>query len=180
MEFIMDNKIKIGDMVYFLDAKGGGKVLSINKKEVLVLTDEGFEETHSIATIFKRNNQNNKRLINAFVPNNIKKQSVKTKDKSIFKNKSQLVWEIDVHIENIVEHFYHLSNYEIINLQLEVCEEIILKAQRMKIRKLIIIHGKGQGVLRNEIHQMLYSFNLDFKDADYMRYSGGATDIFFR
>ena len=127
--------------------------------------EEGFEETHSLATIFKRNNQNNKRLINAFVPNNIKKQSVQSNDKSIFKNKSQLVWEIDVHIENIVEHFYHLSNYEIINLQLEVCEEMILKAQRMKIRKLIIIHGKGQGVLRNEIHQMLYSFNLDFKDA---------------
>ena len=64
--------------------------------------------------------------------------------------------------------------------QLEKCENIIHKALKAKIHKLVIIHGKGQGVLRNEVHNLLYSFRLDFKDSDYMRYSGGATDVFFR
>ena len=180
MYFIMDNRIKVGDIICFLDEKGGGKVVKVSHNDAVILTDEGFEEKHPLNSIIKINTQNNGRLINAFIPKNPEKKSKKNNEQSIFKKKNQLLWEIDVHIENLVEDFYHLSNYEIISLQLDICEEIIMKAQKMKVRKLVIIHGKGQGVLRNEIHQMLYSFNLDFKDSDYLKYSGGATDIFFR
>ena len=88
--------------------------------------------------------------------------------------------KIDIHIENLLDNFYHMSNYEIVNYQLDKCENIIHKALKAKVHKLVIIHGKGQGVLRKEVHNLLYSFRLDFKDSDYMRYSGGATDVFFR
>lgn len=175
----MDNKIKVGDIVCFLDDKGGGKVLSINDKKVLILDNEGFKQEYPLHTVIKKNNQYNQQLINAFIPKNTHKETTKKGKNSIFRKKTQLIWEIDVHIENILSDFYHMTNHEIISLQLEICEKIINVAQQKNIRKLVIIHGKGQGVLRNQIHQMLYSLNLDFKDADYLRYSGGATDIFF-
>jgi dsDNA-specific endonuclease/ATPase MutS2 len=73
-----------------------------------------------------------------------------------------------------------MSNHEIVSLQLQKCEDVIHNALKAKIRKLVIIHGKGQGVLRQEVHQLLQSFRLDYKDADYLKYSGGATDVFFR
>ena len=176
----MHNKIRVGDIICFLDATGGGEVLHVNETEATILNEDGFEEIHPLNALVKRNSHNIDQLLNAYIPDKPQKEVKKTHQQSIFKLKTQLVWEIDVHIENLLDDYYHLSNYEIISKQLDVCEEMILKAQKMNLRKLVIIHGKGQGVLRNEIHQMLYSFRLDFKDSDYLQYSGGATDIFFR
>ena len=176
----MDNKIRIGDKIKFLDSEGGGEVISILGDLYTILTNEGFEEKHSINAIIKVNEDLEKSLKKTYVPDGFKKLTKKVQKDSIFKSKTPLVWEIDIHIENLVDNFYHMSNYEIVNYQLDKCENIIHKALKAKVHKLVIIHGKGQGVLRKEVHNLLYSFRLDFKDSDYMRYSGGATDVFFR
>ena len=176
----MDNKISIGDKIKFLDFEGGGEVISISGNSYVILTNEGFEEKHSINAIIKVNEYQEKSLEATYIPDSFKKLTKKVQKDSIFKSKTPLVWEIDIHIENLLDNFYHMSNYEIVNYQLDKCENIIHKALKAKVHKLVIIHGKGQGVLRKEVHNLLYSFSLDFKDSDYMRYSGGATDVFFR
>lgn len=176
----MDNSLKVGDIIKFLDAKGGGKVISISGNDILVYTNDGFEENHPIHTLIKVDEQIEKTLKSTHIPSGFKKLSKKIEKDSIFKSRTSLVWEIDIHIENLLDNFYHMSNYEIVNYQLDKCENIIHKALKSKIHKLVIIHGKGQGVLRKEVHDLLYAFRLDFKDADYMKYSGGATDVFFR
>ena len=176
----MDNKIRIGDNIKFLDSEGGGKVISILGNSYIILTNEGFEEEHSINAIIKVNKDLEKSLKKTYVPYGFKKLNKKVQKDSIFKSKTPLVWEIDIHIENLLDNFYQMNNYEIVNYQLDKCENIIHKALKAKIHKLIIIHGKGQGILRKEVHNLLHSFRLDFKDSDYMRYSGGATDVFFR
>lgn len=175
----MDNKIRIGDKIKFLDSDGGGEVISIIDNLYIILTNEGFEEKHSINAIIKVNEDLEKSLKSTYVPDGFKKLTKKVQKDSIFKSKTPLVWEIDIHIENLLDNFYHMSNHDIVNCQLDKCENIIHKALKAKIHKLVIIHGKGQGVLRQEVHNLLYSFKLDFKDSDYMRYSGGATDVFF-
>ena len=176
----MDNNIRIGDKIKFLDSEGGGEVISISGNQFLISTDEGFEEFHSLQSIVKVDIAIEKTLKTTYVPVGFKKITKKLEKNSIFKSKSPLVWEIDIHIEKLLDNFHHMSNHEIVNYQLDKCENIIHKALKSKIHKLVIIHGKGQGVLRREVHNLLYSFRLDFKDADYMRYSGGATDVFFR
>ena len=176
----MDNNIIVGDTVDFLDTNGGGEVLSINDSIAIVLTKDGFEEEHRIDKLVKVNHALNKTLKSSYIPSGFKKTSKKLEKDSIFKSKTKLVWEIDIHIENLIENYYNLSNYQIVNYQLDRCEEILHKAIQSKIHKLVIIHGKGQGVLRKEVHHLLYSFRLDFKDSDYLKYSGGATDVFFR
>ena len=176
----MDNNIKVGDYVDFLDSQGGGEVISVNNNNAVILTKDGFEEEHHLTKLVKVDYDLNKTLKSTYIPSGFKKVSKKTDKNSIFKSKSKLIWEIDIHIENLVDNYYHLSNYEIVNYQLEKCEEILHKGLQSKIHKLVIIHGKGQGVLRKEVHHLLYSFRLDFKDSDYLKYSGGATDVFFR
>tara|TARA_B100000513_G_C11858872_1_gene172028 strand:+ start:84 stop:614 length:531 start_codon:yes stop_codon:yes gene_type:complete len=175
----MDNKIRIGDKIKFLDSEGGGEVISILENIYIILTNEGFEEKHSINNIFKVNHELEKSLKSTYIPNSFKKLNQDTKKKSIFKSKTPLIWEIDIHIENLIDNIHHMNNHEIVNYQLDKCEDIIHKALKAKIHKLVIIHGKGQGVLRQEVHNLLNSYQLDFKDSDYMRYSGGATDVFF-
>ena len=39
----MDNKIRIGDKIKFLDSEGGGEVISILENSYIILTNEGFE-----------------------------------------------------------------------------------------------------------------------------------------
>ena len=53
--YIMDNKIRIGDKIKFLDSEGEGKVISILGNSYIILTNEGFEEKHSINAIIKVN-----------------------------------------------------------------------------------------------------------------------------
>jgi hypothetical protein len=146
----------------------------------VILSTEGFEENHAIHTLIKVDYQKEDMLRSTYIPSDFKKLTKPKVDNFIFKSKSNLTWEIDIHIENIKDDFFAMSNHEIVSLQLQKCEDVIHNALKAKIRKLVIIHGKGQGVLRQEVHQLLQSFRLDYKDADYLKYSGGATDVFFR
>ena len=114
----MDNKIEVGDSVDFLDNNGGGKVISITATMALVLTNDGFEEEHRLDKLVKVNPEIHKSLKASYIPSGFKKISKKADKDSIFKSKSKLIWEIDIHIENLIDNYYHLSNYEIVNYQL--------------------------------------------------------------
>ena len=52
------------------------------------------------------------------------------------------------------------------------------RAQEKSISKIIVIHGVGEGVLKNEIRSFLSKKeNLEFFDASYADYGKGATEI---
>ena len=45
-------------------------------------------------------------------------------------------------------------------------------------KKLIVIHGVGEGVLREEVRKMLQFYeNVRFHDADMRKYGVGATEV---
>ena len=72
-----------------------------------------------------------------------------------------------------------MSNHEIVNYQLDKCENIIHEAIKTKfINWLSNYTGKGLKIIKKRSARNLLSFKLDFKDSDYMRYSGGATGVF--
>lgn len=89
---------------------------------------------------------------------------------------------IDLHIEKLTDDWKHMSNYEILSLQLKTFEKYYHLSVIHHQPSLIVIHGVGEGVLRNEIHDMLRlkkevkSFVNQFHPA----YGYGATEIFFQ
>lgn len=89
---------------------------------------------------------------------------------------------IDLHIEKICDDWQHMSNYEILSLQLKTFEKYYHLSVIHRQPSLIVIHGVGEGVLRNEIHDILRlkkevkSFVNQFHPA----YGYGATEIFFQ
>lgn len=91
------------------------------------------------------------------------------------------VREIDLHIENLRTSHSHLSNAEIIQIQMQTFETALAKAIHNGQSDLTVIHGVGKGVLKDAIHQVLKAeihvrhFICDWSP----KYGNGATQVFF-
>ena len=73
-----------------------------------------------------------------------------------------------------------MKNYDIVTYQINYCENIVRKAIKNNVYKLTIIHGKGSGVLREEVLYMLKKYDVETKDSFFEKHGGGATDVFFK
>jgi hypothetical protein len=92
--------------------------------------------------------------------------------------KASDVWEIDLHIEELLDSHIGWSNSEILLKQMTEFRSFFKKAQEKSIAKIIVIHGVGEGVLKNEIRSFLSKKeNVEFYDASYLEYGKGATEI---
>lgn len=172
----MVNKFSIGLPVAFLDEVGRGVVSEIiNSNEVLVITEDGFEEKYSINKLIIIKEENY--TLSSFKDIN-KDVSTCKKTSKPHKKKSDL-WEVDLHIENIIDQHETLSNYEIVTRQLNHCKFILEKAIKANITRLIIIHGRGEGVLKKEVLELLKNYKVRVKDANFQKYGLGATEVYF-
>ncbi len=89
---------------------------------------------------------------------------------------------IDLHIEKLTESWEHLSNFEMLTLQLGEFEKWLELAIAHRMESMVVIHGVGTGKLRDEIHEILkvkreVRFFINQYDP---RYGYGATEIFFQ
>ena len=89
---------------------------------------------------------------------------------------------VDLHIEKITDDWKHFSNYEIVSLQLKTFEKYYDLALAHHQPSLIVIHGIGEGKLRNEIHDILRLKRevKSFVNQYDSRFGYGATEIFFQ
>lgn len=89
---------------------------------------------------------------------------------------------VDLHIEKLTDHFIHLSNFEILTMQLNTFEKFYDLAVSHRQPSLIIIHGVGEGKLKSEIHEILKSKKevASFINQYHALYGYGATEIFFK
>jgi hypothetical protein len=86
--------------------------------------------------------------------------------------------EVDLHIEELVEDHRGWSNTDILLYQLEKFEKVLSSAFQTRKRKMLVIHGRGDGVLRNEIRMKLRDYpGIEVHDASYKNYGQGATEI---
>ena len=89
---------------------------------------------------------------------------------------------IDLHIEKLSDDWKHLTNYEILSQQLKAFEKYYELALAHIQPSLIVIHGVGEGRLRDEIHDRLRLKKevKSFVNQYHPLYGYGATEIFFQ
>jgi len=89
---------------------------------------------------------------------------------------------IDLHIEKLSDDWKDLSNYEIVNIQLKAFEKYYDLALAHMQPSLVVIHGVGEGKLRDEIHERLRLKKevKSFINQYHPLYGYGATEIFFQ
>ncbi|HLO38924.1 MAG TPA: Smr/MutS family protein [Lacibacter sp.] len=89
---------------------------------------------------------------------------------------------VDLHIEKISNEWKHLSNFEILTAQLREFEKYYELAVLHVQPTLIVIHGVGEGKLRDEIHDILRLKPevKSFVNQYHPLYGYGATEIYFQ
>ncbi len=115
----------------------------------------------------------------------------KKKEKEILKEKGDLpkkkmmlrpgisgpepVEEVDLHIEAILENHAGMSNGKILEAQLARFEIALVGAMRNKQKKIVFIHGLGNGKLKYEVRKRLDERKIRYQDASFKEYGYGAT-----
>jgi DNA-nicking Smr family endonuclease len=180
--------LKVGDRVGFLYEIGGGIIRKIENNQLYIVEDEdGFERPFRANELVEIHGTDFKLPDDAVAQINdddtiSEKHYISRKEIRTGSRKAIDIWEIDLHIESLVDSHAGMSNAEILTIQLKELRNFYHKAREKHIRKLVIIHGVGEGILRSEVRMFLGKKDgLEFYDADFRDYGKGATavDLFY-
>ena len=118
-------------------------------------------------------------------PDNSNEQSgkqIKTNSKSVSQSNTHGEIVVDLHIDKLLDNTIGMSHADILNYQMEKFKESLEKYRGEKGAKIIFIHGKGDGVLRHSIINILnYQYKkYQYQDASFQEYGYGATQVTIR
>ena len=172
---------KIGEKVSFLNEVGYGTVKAIITDRQIIIQDEtGFERKVTPKELVKIYGDSSEIVIadamESIRENVFDKANNQSNSDQIKKNNGK--WEIDLHTHQLLDSETGLSPSDLLRHQLAALKSFYREAREKRIKKLIIIHGVGKGVLKHEVRSFLSSqINLDFFDADFREYGKGATEV---
>lgn len=89
------------------------------------------------------------------------------------------ILEVDLHAEQLLETTAGMNSFDILNYQLDVVRNTLNENIKYKNKRIVFIHGKGDGILRNAIAQELrrkYPRCIS-QDASFQKYGFGATMV---
>lgn len=183
-------KFNVGDKVSFLNETGKGIVSKIiNKKMVNVTVEEGFEFPYAVSALIlieaaevseesEKEAPEEETKIDTSLLFQKKSYSDRPKrSKPHAQNNGMLEMEINLHIEELLDDYRGMSNAQIIQVQLRHFMSALDKAISNRYRKLIVIHGVGNGRLKQEVRAILSNEDIRFYDASYAKYGFGATEV---
>ncbi len=184
--------IQIGDTIRFLDSVGGGKVTRINKarKVVYVEDEDGFEiptaesqcvviQQHEVKTLNAVHGPSLHTLEVKQAADNGSTSAIPARQlrgNGKKEAKKEDILEVDLHIEKLVRVWHEMQPIEILNYQLTIFRKTMRDNLRYRGRKIVFIHGRGKGVLKNAICQALdHDFpQCTYHDASFAQYEFGA------
>ena len=168
----MKKKFEIGDKVKFIRSNDYGVIQSIiSERKVQVEDSSKFLSIVNIDEIIPFDKSTNSvSSYGNFTSNKEKNYNAKNLKKVI----SNLnVVKLDLHIENLSADYHMMTNFEIIQIQIKKCEDLIMKSLNSNVHKLIIVHGIGEGVLKKEVHDLLDRYQLRYFES----LNGGSTEV---
>ena len=89
--------------------------------------------------------------------------------------------EVDLHISALREKYDNLSPHEILNIQVRYFENALESAMLKGYRKVVFIHGIGNGALKQAITNRLNDYeNISVQAASFAKYGAGALEVNLR
>ncbi len=172
--------LKIGDRVKYIDDVGGGEIIEIHKSELTIEDEHGF---HVKVTV----NQVISEVPGGYSPTFKKESMPLIEQTSVQENEDLRAYhqdgkkpflEVDLHIHHLVADERHMTNHQMLGVQMKHVERILIAAKASKYQRLVLIHGVGNGTLRNEIRTFIASQkNCECHEARFEDYGYGATEV---
>ena len=164
---------QVNDKVVFLHENGGGIITRIEGGHYFVLDETGFERPFLACHLSPLIRSMNK--INFIDATKVEGE----KSNSLTRSQQAEIPTIDLHIEQLVDNHSNWTNHEIITYQLRAFRTFLDKCILQKSNRVVVIHGMGNGRLKEEIRIYLKGHKrYQFQDADFSKFGfGGATQI---
>ncbi|MDT0622760.1 Smr/MutS family protein [Croceitalea vernalis] len=174
------SKFKIGDKVEVLDEAAKGMVIAIQTDIITIEDEDGFKLDFTPNQLLL--------LEGAFEVSSFEVAEIKTqKEEKARKNftvvkpkeRSAPRMEVDLHIHQLTASTRGMTNFEMLNLQLDTAKRQLEFAMIKRIQKVVFIHGVGEGVLKEELKYLFNRYeNIKHYDAEYQKYGLGATEVY--
>ena len=175
------NDLKLGDKVYILDSNFSGHITKIDGSQINIKTEDGFEMMFDISELIKVDDELfNSYIISKMNYKEIQFQNIDEKKKNKFKINKQRkdITIVDLHIDKLISFQRKLEKYEILSFQLKIAKKKLDLAILNGTKRIIFIHGVGQGILKFELEKILRLYNnLEFYPANFKEYGYGATEV---
>ena len=142
---------KVGDQVEAIDDIVQGVVVKISGGQITVESVEGFLLKYTATELLKVTGSN------AIKVSNFEVARIKA-EKEVPKKRSNKKLRPKERNAPLMEVDLHIE----------------------KIQKVVLIHGVGEGILKEELYFLLKRYeNAKYYDADYQKYGMGATEVYF-
>ncbi|MGM0550206.1 MAG: DUF2027 domain-containing protein [Bacteroidota bacterium] len=143
---------------------------------------------HQKAYVYKLTGENQEDKLERLTDKQIEKEKKqklrgeKGPQKQPHVNPDTHVEEVDLHIQELVEHDENLSAGEILDIQMSRFTTALEGAIRAKTKKIVFIHGVGNGRLKHKLRKTLETDypRLRYQDASFKEYGYGATMVLIK
>ena len=191
-------EIKVGDRVKFLNDVGEGVVIELKGFNAVVEDKDGFDREYPLKDLISVRGKaeeaemygNKLPELSEILARDISEERQK-KIQEVFevkyanarsnnKKRRGEYMEVDLHFHELVDDISGLKDRTKLDIQLNHFERMMRIAAEHKIKRIVFIHGVGQGVLRHQIRSRLdmYYPECTVRDANPREYGAGATEVF--
>ncbi|WP_224484792.1 Smr/MutS family protein [Robertkochia aurantiaca] len=170
---------KPGTYVSLIDEAISGKVVRIADGQLEIETEEGFLIRVSPDEVIAEEGSLEVTNIEAFRAFKEKNKHRPKPKRSVKQDRSAPPMEVDLHIDKLTESTRGMEKIDMLNLQIDTAKRKLEFAIASNIRRVVFIHGVGEGVLRQELEYLFGRYdNVSYYDADYRKYGMGATEVY--
>jgi len=194
----MSKEIKKGDKVRFLNEVGGGVVIDVfSDGTATVEGEDGFDMRYKLTELMLvMSSEDEMEAYNNKLPDlaSILAQDVDEKRQKAIQEQFDIKYSnaratnqkrrgehmvIDLHIHELVDDQSGLQDRTKLDIQLNHFERMMRIAGEQRVRRVVFIHGVGQGVLRHQIRSRLEMYYPDcsVRDGNPREYGAGATEV---
>ena len=190
-------KVKVGDRVKFLNDVGEGVVIKVGTSIAIVEDESGFDHEYDLAELLPVGGEveeeerygNNLPDMSEVLARDISEEKQKklqeafdikyANERATNQKRRGEFMEVDLHFHELIEDMSGLKDRTKLDIQLNHFERMMRIAAEQRIKKVIFIHGVGQGVLRHQIRSRLemYYPECSVRDANPREYGSGATEV---
>lgn len=163
--------MKLGDKVSVLDGDLQGIIISIKGEKIEIEDDFGFRHWYLQKELVMKNEELYQQV-------SVDKKEEISQKKSQKHQQKEL--KLDLHFDQLVASPEQYDSWERIFIQKEKLMQTLDFCKENGIKKLLIIHGLGDGTLQEIVYNTLRGYSgIEFEENDFFRHSSASVEVFF-